>query len=123
MLVLQRKINETIKIDENIEVSVIEIGKNHVKLGITAPEDMAITRDDAIRKQCREDKSSMGIMGEVAELMLEISAGSYSRQQTRQAMKRIEKLMRKYADIKVVEKKSDCCGKCSDGCNGGCQHG
>lgn len=124
MLILQRKLSETIKIGDDIEVSVVEISKNSVKLGITAPEDMAIIRDDAICKDCPEKKSSSAIMAEVAELLLEIASGSYSRQQTRQAMKRVERLMRKYADLKVAEKKSSgCCGKCDGNCNGGCNHG
>lgn len=124
MLVLSRKLSETIKIGENIEISVVELSKNQVKLGITAPEDTAIIRDDAVCKDSPEKKSSSEIMAEVAELLLEIAAGSYSRQKTRQAMKRVERLMRKYADLKVAEKKSSgCCGKCDGNCSGGCNHG
>ena len=124
MLILQRKLSETIKVGEDIEISVVEISKNQVKLGITAPEDMAIIRDDAVCKNSPEKKSSSAIMEEVAGLLLEIAAGSYSRQKTRQAMKRVERLMRKYADLKVAEKKSSgCCGKCDGNCSGGCNHG
>lgn len=75
-------------------------------------------------KAIPEKEQSKEIMAEVAELLLEIAAGSYSRQQTRQAMKRVEELMRKYADLKVVQKKvSGCCGKCTGNCSGGCNHG
>ncbi|OQA03969.1 MAG: Carbon storage regulator [Planctomycetes bacterium ADurb.Bin401] len=124
MLILQRKLGETIKIGKNIEISVVELSKNQVKLGITAPEDMAIIRDDAVCKDSPEKKTSSAIMEEVAGLLLEIAAGSYSRQKTRQAMKRVERLMRKYADLKVAEKKSSgCCGKCDGNCSGGCNHG
>lgn len=123
MLALTRKLNQSIKIGENINVTVVEISSNSVKIGITAPEDIAIVRDDAISKDSSERNSSLPIMEEVAGLLLEIAAGSYSRQQTRQAMKRVERLMRKYADLKVAGKKSaECCGKCDGQCSGGCNH-
>jgi len=51
MLVLSRKINETIKIGSNIEIRVIGIGSTNVRLGITAPEDVHIVRDNA-KCQC-----------------------------------------------------------------------
>jgi carbon storage regulator CsrA len=44
MLVLSRKVNEEIIIGENIRVFVVRIAGNRVRLGITAPDDVKITR-------------------------------------------------------------------------------
>ena len=44
MLVLSRKQNETIVIDENIQVVVLEIQGNRVRLGPEAPKDASILR-------------------------------------------------------------------------------
>lgn len=44
MLVLQRKKHESIIINENIELSVLEIGSDWVKLAISAPKDVSILR-------------------------------------------------------------------------------
>lgn len=44
MLVLSRKIGESICIDDAIEVSVLEIRGNRVRLGITAPRGISIHR-------------------------------------------------------------------------------
>jgi len=53
MLVLSRRINESIVIGDNIEVSVIEVKGESVKLGITAPRSISVHRAEiyeAIRK-------------------------------------------------------------------------
>ena len=44
MLVLTRKKGESIKIGEEIELVVVEIKGDKVKLGISAPEDQKIAR-------------------------------------------------------------------------------
>ena len=44
MLVLTRKIDETIRIGDDITVTVVKIDKGTVKLGIEAPEDVNIRR-------------------------------------------------------------------------------
>lgn len=44
MLVLQRKKYQSIMIGDNIELSVMEIGSDWVKLAISAPKDISILR-------------------------------------------------------------------------------
>lgn len=44
MLVLSRKLNETVVINGNVTVRVIDIGRGKVKLGIVAPKDVTINR-------------------------------------------------------------------------------
>jgi carbon storage regulator len=46
MLVLGRKINQSIIIGDNIEIVVVDIRKDQVKLGIKAPRDVAIYRKE-----------------------------------------------------------------------------
>lgn len=46
MLVLARKPNERLVIDGRIEVEVLEIRGNRVRLGVTAPRDMQVSRPD-----------------------------------------------------------------------------
>jgi len=49
MLVLSRKLNEEIIIDGCIRVRVIEVKGNHVRLGIEAPNDVPILREEVYR--------------------------------------------------------------------------
>jgi carbon storage regulator len=46
MLVLTRKLNETIVIDGNITVTVVEVRGNRVKLGIVAPMEVPVMREE-----------------------------------------------------------------------------
>lgn len=48
MLVLSRKANETIRIGDDITITVVRIGPNTVRLGITAPADVNIARSELL---------------------------------------------------------------------------
>ena len=56
MLILTRKSGETIRIGDDVSVSVIEIRGNQVRLGIAAPRDVTVHRQevyDMIQEQNR----------------------------------------------------------------------
>jgi carbon storage regulator len=56
MLVLSRKKNESIIINDNVTVTVIEIRGDKVRLGIEAPKDVTVHRREvyeAIQNQAR----------------------------------------------------------------------
>ena len=46
MLVLSRKLNETVVIGDNIRVTVVKIDRNHVRIGFEAPENVPIYREE-----------------------------------------------------------------------------
>jgi carbon storage regulator len=46
MLVLSRKLNEKIVIDGNIVVSIVKIDRNTVRLGIEAPAQVPVFRQE-----------------------------------------------------------------------------
>ena len=50
MLVLTRKLNESIHIGNNIEVKVVDIRGNSVRLGIEAPKDIPIYRREYLNE-------------------------------------------------------------------------
>ncbi len=50
MLVLTRKISESIKIGDDITITVIDINATHVKLGIDAPSVQKIYRKELYDK-------------------------------------------------------------------------
>jgi carbon storage regulator len=46
MLVFTRKVGETIVINGDIAVTIVRVGPNDVRLGIEAPDDMPVIRDE-----------------------------------------------------------------------------
>ncbi len=46
MLVLTRKLGESIAIDDNIKITVVQIKGKQVRLGIQAPKDTKINREE-----------------------------------------------------------------------------
>ncbi len=48
MLVLQRKKNQSLVINGNVTVSVLEIGSDWIKLAVEAPKDVKILRAELI---------------------------------------------------------------------------
>ena len=55
MLVLSRKLQERLMIGEDIVVTVLEIRGDKIKLGIVAPRDVAVDREE-VRDRKRERK-------------------------------------------------------------------
>ena len=61
MLVLSRKKNESIIINNDISIVVVEIRGDKVRLGIEAPKDIPVHRRevfDAIRRNEQNDKAT-----------------------------------------------------------------
>lgn len=46
MLVLTRKISEKMIIGDNIEVTVVRISANQVRIGVTAPREISVRRGE-----------------------------------------------------------------------------
>jgi carbon storage regulator len=50
MLVLNRKKGESLFIGDHIEITVVELGSDQVKIGINAPREIAIYRAEIYRE-------------------------------------------------------------------------
>ena len=55
MLVISRKINEKIKIGDDIEIVILSIDKNQVKIGIEAPKNVSILRSELLENIKKEN--------------------------------------------------------------------
>ena len=51
MLVLSRKINESIVIDGNIIITVVRTGWNSVRIGVDAPKEVRIDRSEVVERR------------------------------------------------------------------------
>ncbi len=65
MLVLTRRLGESIAIDDDIKITVVQIKGKQVRLGIEAPRDTAIHREEvyrAIKKGVDPEKAEEAVM-------------------------------------------------------------
>ena len=59
MLVVTRKIGEKIVIGNEIEIQVLHIGRNHIRVGIKAPGHISIYRDEIYRAMKNENEMAV----------------------------------------------------------------
>ena len=73
MLVLTRKTDESIIIGDNIAVTVVAVEGDHVRLGVTAPKDIAVHRQEVYEQIKKENleaaQSSSTDISSVLKLM------------------------------------------------------
>lgn len=72
MLVLTRKLGEVLRIGDGITVKIVEIKGKQVKVGISAPVDLSIYREEIYEKIQSENRLSselsMDIFGKIKEV-------------------------------------------------------
>jgi len=59
MLILTRKIGETLMIGDNVTLTILGVNANQVRLGINAPKNVAVHREEVylrIKKEMSKEK-------------------------------------------------------------------
>ena len=59
MLALSRKKNEALMINNNIEITILDIKGDQVKIGISAPKDVSIYRKEVYLQIQESNKEAM----------------------------------------------------------------
>jgi len=75
LLILTRKIGETVAIGDEVKVQVVEVRGRQVRLGITAPSSLAVHREEVFQRIQEQNRRST----EVALSDLEVLAGLLTR--------------------------------------------
>ena len=57
MLILTRRVGETLKIGDNVNVTVLGVKGNQVRIGVDAPRDVAVHREEIYDRIQREQES------------------------------------------------------------------
>ena len=70
MLVMTRKKNESIIINENIEIIILDCDSQRVKIGIQAPKSIKIIRKEVIEAVKSENKQALNTdLTQLAQIM------------------------------------------------------
>ncbi|GHA09456.1 carbon storage regulator [Arenicella chitinivorans] len=67
MLILTRRINETLNIGDDVQVTVLGIKGNQVRIGINAPRDVPVHREEIYQRIKREERMGGDDQPEAAE--------------------------------------------------------
>ena len=54
MLILTRRIGETLKIGDNIEVTILSLKGNQIRIGVNAPKDVEVHRSEVYERIQKE---------------------------------------------------------------------
>lgn len=57
MLILTRRIGEVLRINDNVGITILDINGSQVRIGIQAPKDVSVHREEIYRKLVNEDGS------------------------------------------------------------------
>lgn len=63
MLILTRRIGETLMIGDEVTVTVLGVKGNQVRIGINAPENVAINREEIYQRMIRESGQNVSQAG------------------------------------------------------------
>lgn len=70
MLILQRKKGESLSINDNITLTVMEIGADSIKLAIDAPKEIPILRSELKEAAAENKKASEEVSKKVLDEIL-----------------------------------------------------
>lgn len=82
MLVLSRQRDETIMIGDDIEVTVVDIRGDKVRLGITAPKEVAVHRKEVYEAIKRENRAAAQVKPEDLTGIGKVTAPAINRPST-----------------------------------------
>ena len=60
MLILTRRVGETLMIGDSVTVTILGVKGNQVRVGITAPKDVAVHREEIFQRIGREGGGAGG---------------------------------------------------------------
>ncbi len=69
MLILTRRVGETVMIGNEVTVTVLGVKGNQVRIGVNAPKDVAVHREEIYERIRREEDHDGGSPGPVTDVV------------------------------------------------------
>jgi carbon storage regulator len=68
MLILTRRIGETVMIGDEVTVTVLGVKGNQVRIGVNAPKDVSVHREEIFERIKREEDGDPSAQGSGAKI-------------------------------------------------------
>lgn len=91
MLILTRKINQKLIINDNIEIVILESYKNAVKIGVNAPNNVQIFREEVYREIKKSNSQAKTADINTISKLAPTSKGAEKQQKSFDLLKKIQK--------------------------------
>lgn len=72
MLILSRNKGQKIMINQDIVISIVEVSGDQVRIGIEAPEQVTIYREEIYNAIQQQNKDAIVLNGDVEQFLLQI---------------------------------------------------
>jgi carbon storage regulator len=69
MLILTRPVGETVMIGNEVTVTVLGVKGNQVRIGVNAPKDVAVHREEIYERIKREHEQESGVGAPTAKIV------------------------------------------------------
>lgn len=69
MLVLTRKSGESIKIGDDIEITILAVKNDQIKIGINAPKNLEIFRKELLIQITNENVQASAVQGDLINIL------------------------------------------------------
>lgn len=69
MLILTRRVGETVMIGNEVTVTVLGVKGNQVRIGVNAPKDVPVHREEIFERIKREQDQDSGVRAPAAKIV------------------------------------------------------
>ena len=78
MLILTRRVGETVMIGDDVSVTVLRVKGNQIRLGVNAPKNVSVQREEIFDRMKGEDRE-VALASESADVAPAHAAAEYGR--------------------------------------------
>ncbi|HXL02630.1 MAG TPA: carbon storage regulator CsrA [Candidatus Atribacteria bacterium] len=72
MLVVTRRVDQSIRIGNNVEIKILDIEKGKVKVGVSAPPDIPVYREELYQSLVQDNQKALFISEEMVPTLRKV---------------------------------------------------